>query len=187
MDTYFLWLEQFRRFKHKWVHSDEKVNVFAVHAIPPGRAYSTKTHIALANAIGSHCRTKARINYRDKSVTVEDGTSLKPTMVFGNDKSAKNFPVDLDFDHDFATAVAKMKVSNTPMDVLDSFGIISYRLCDFRRVNILRVVRAMESVGFGVLHNGGIVCSEEESTGQPSSDRVYSKLPHRDDPVWLFV
>ena len=186
MEAYVLWLEQFRKFKHTWVHSDEKVDRFVVHAIPPGRKYTTRTHCDLVAAIGLHCRAQTRMNHREKSFVVEDGTSLKPTVVFRTDKAAKNYPVDLDFDHDFPSAVAKMKKSSRPMDVLDSFGIISYELRDFQRCDVLRVVRAMESVGFGVLHNGGLVHSSSDSTGGPS-DRYLSKLPHREDPVWLLV
>lgn len=186
MEAYVLWLEQFRKFKYKWIHSEDKINCFVVHAMPPGNKYSTKTHFDLVTAIGARCQTKTRINHREKSVVVEDGTPLKPTIFFNAEKSRKNYPVDMDFDHDFSVAVKKMKISSTPMDVLDSFGMISYKLHDFTRVNILRVIRAMESVGFGVLHNGGIVCSEKESTGV-SSDTFSSKLPHRDDPIWFFA
>lgn len=186
MEAYILWLEQFRKFKHTWIHADDKINCFVVSAIPPGHQYTTKIHCELVAAIGSWCRTKTRMNHREKSFVVEDGTSLKPTVFFNSEKSRKNYPVDLDFDHDFAAAVAKMKTSSRHMDVLDCFGMISYKLHDFKRVNILRVVRAMESVGFGVLHNGGLICSDAESTGQ-SSDRYLSKLPHREDPVWLLV
>lgn len=186
MEAYVLWLEQFRKFKFKWIHSDDKINCFVVYAIPPGNKYTTKTHCDLAAAIGARCQTKTRINHREKSVVVEDGTSVKPTICFKTEKSRKNYPVDLDFDHDFGVAVKKMKTSSAPMDVLDSFGIISYELHDFTRGNILRVVRAMESLGFGVLHNGGLVCSEKDSTGE-SSERFLSKLPHRDDPVWFFA
>ena len=186
MEAYILWLEQFRKFKYKWIHSDEKVNCFVVHAIPPGQKYSTKTHCELVTAIGVRCKTKTRINHREKSFVVEDGTSLKPTILFNTEKARKNYPVDLDFDHNFATAVAKIKTSSRPMDVLDCFGIISYKLHDFKRFDILRVVKAMESVGFGVVHNGGIICSEKESIGEPS-DRFLSKLPHREDPIWFLV
>lgn len=186
MEAYVLWMEQFRKFKYKWIHSDEKINRFIVHAIPPGHRYTTKMHCDLVTAIGSRCETKTRINHREKSVIVEDGTPRKPTIFFNTEKSRKNYPVDLDFDQEFPVAVKKMKTSSTPMDVLDSFGIISYKLHDFKRVNILRVVRALESAGFGVLHNGGLVCSETESTGDPS-DRFCCKLPHREDPVWFFV
>ena len=186
MEAYVLWLEQFRKFKHKWIHSDEKVNCFVVHAIPPGHTYSTKTHCDLVAAIGLRCQARTRINHREKSFVVEDGTPLKPTVMFKNDKSLKNFPNDLDFDHDFRRAVTKLKASSRHIDVLDSFGIISYKLQDFKRVNILRVVRAMESLGFGVLHNGGLICSDSDSAGEPS-DRFLSKLPHREDPVWFFV
>ncbi|CAM9096347.1 unnamed protein product [Ectocarpus sp. 12 AP-2014] len=186
MEAYVLWLEQFRKFKYKWIHSDDKINCFVVHAIPPGRQYTTKTHCELVAAIGSRCQTTTRINHREKSVTVEDGTPLKPTIFFNTKKSMKNYPVDLDFDQEFTVAVKKIKVSSTPMDVLDSFGIISYKLHDFKRVNILRIVRAMEITGFGVLHNGGLISSDGESTGE-SSDRFCSKLPHRDDPVWFFA
>lgn len=186
MEAYVLWLEQFQKFKHKWVHSEDKVNCFVLHAIPPGQKYSTKTHCDLVTAIGARCRTQTRINHREKSFVVEDGTSLKPKIFFNTEKAKRNYPVDLDFDHNFSVAVAKIKTSSKPMDVLDSFGMISYKLHDFKRVDILRVVKAMESVGFGVLHNGGIVCSEEESVGEPS-DRFSSKLPHREDPVWFFV
>ena len=186
MEAYVLWLEQFRKFKNKWIHSDDKISCFVVHAIPPGHSYSTKMHCDLVSAIGSRCRTKTRINHREKYFVVEDGTPLKPTVSFKNDKSRKNYPVDLDFDHDFPSAVTKMKASSRHMDVLDSFGVISYKLDDFKRVNILRLVRAMESLGFGVLHNGGLICSDAESIGEPS-DRFLSKLPHREDPVWLLV
>ena len=186
MEAYVLWLEQFRKFKYKWIHSDDKINCFVVHAIPPGQEYSTKTHCDLVAAIGARCRTQTRMNHREKSFVVEDGASLKPTVFFNTEKARKNYPVDLDFDHNFVAAVAKIKTSSRPMDVLDSFGIISYKLHDFKRVDILRVVKAMESVGFGVLHNGGIVCSEKESAGQPS-DRFFSKLPHREDPIWFLV
>jgi len=187
MEAYVLWLEQFRKFKYKWIHSDDKINCFVIHAIPPCQKYSTKTHCDLVAAIGLRCRTTTRINHREKSFVVEDGTSLKPTIFFNTEKARKNYPVDLDFDHhNFVAAVTKMKTSSRQMDVLDSFGIISYKLHDFKRVDILRVVRAMESVGFGVLHNGGIICSEKESVGEPS-DSFLNKLPHREDPIWFLV
>jgi hypothetical protein len=186
MEAYVLWLEQFRKFKYKWIHCDDKINCFVVHAIPPGQKYTTKTHCDLVTAIGTRCCTQTRINHREKSFVVEDGTSLKPTVFFHTEKSRKNYPVDLDFDHNFTAAVAKIKTSSTPMDVLNCFGIISYELHDFKRVDILRVVKAMESIGFGVLHNGGIVYSEKESCGEPS-ERFLSKLPHREDPVWFYA
>ncbi len=186
MEAYVLWLEQFRKFKYKWIHSEEKINCFVIHAIPPGHKYSTKTHCDLVAAIGLRCRAKTRMNHRDKTFEVEDGTSLKPTVHFRNDVSRKNYPNDLDFDRDPCTAVAKMKASSRDMDVLDSFGVISYNLLDFRRVNVLRVVRAMECMGFGVLHNGGLICSDADSVGE-ASDRHFSKLPHRDDPIWYLV
>lgn len=186
MEAYVLWLEQFRKFKYTWIHSDEKINEFVLHAIPPGHKYSTKMHCDLVAAIGARCQAKTRIDHREKSFVVEDGTSLRPTVFFNTQKSKKNYPVDLDFDHDLASAVAKIKTSSRHMDVLDPFGVISYKLLDFKRVNILRVVRAMESVGFGVLHNGGLICSDSASVGEPS-DRFMSKLPHREDPVWFLV
>lgn len=186
MEAYVLWLEQFQKFKHKWIHSDEKVNCFVVSAIPPGHKYSTKMHCDLVAAIGSRCRTQTRINHREKSFVVEDGTSLKPTVFFNTEKSRKNYPIDLDFDYNLESAVAKIKTSPRHMDVLDAFGVISYKLHDFKRVNILKVVRAMESMGFGVLHNGGLICSDSASVGEPS-DRFLSKLPHREDPVWYLV
>lgn len=99
-----LWLEQFRKFNYKWIHSDDKINCFVVHAIPPGNKYTTKTHCDLATAIGSRCRTQTRINHREKSIVVEDGTSLKPTIFFSTKKSNKNYPVDLDFDQEFTVA-----------------------------------------------------------------------------------
>ncbi|CAM9203883.1 unnamed protein product [Pylaiella littoralis] len=186
MDTYNRWLDQFRKFKHEWIHSNEKVKCFVVHAIPPGNVYCTKTHCALATAIGSYCRSRTRINHREKSISVEDGTSMRPKLFFFTDKARRNYPVDLDFDHDFVLAVSKIKCNTKPIDVLDSFGMISYKLLDFKRSDILRVVRAMESVGFGVLHNGGLVCSDIERTGE-ASDRYCSRLPHREDPVWLYT
>lgn len=186
MEAYVLWLEQFKKFKYKWIQSDDKINCFVIHAIPPGQKYSTKTHSDLVTTIGTRCRAQTRINYREKSFVVEDGTALKPTVFFNTEKARKNYPVDLDFDQNFVAAVAKIKKSSTPMDVLDSFGMISFNLHDFKRVDILRVVKAMESVGFGVLHNGGIICSEKESSGEPS-DRFFSKLPHREDPIWFLV
>lgn len=186
MGTYIRWLEQFRRIKREWIDSDEKVDCFVVHAVPPGKTYCSKTHCALATAIGSYCRSQTRINHREKSISVEDGASLKPKIFFNSDKASRNYPVDLDFDRDFVVAVSKIKCNTTPIDVLDSFGMISYKLLDFKRANILRVVQAMESLGFGVLHNGGLICSENESTGE-SSDRYCSNLPHREDPVWLYT
>ena len=186
MEAYILWLDQFRKFKYKWTQSDEKINCFIVRAIPPGRKYSTATHWDLITAVGIRCQAKTRINHREKSFVVDDGTSLKPTVYFHTENARKNYPIDLDFDYNLTVAVGKMKASQRSMDVLDSFGIISYALHDFRRVDILRFVKAMEITGFGVLHNGGLICSERESVGE-SSDRFCSKLPHREDPIWFLV
>ena len=160
MEAYVLWLEQLEKFKYTWIHSGENINCFVLHAIPPGHIYSTKHTLIWPR------RSDCAADHRCASTTARSLSSSRtvrpssPHFLFNTEKLRENYPVDLDFDHDFGKAVAKMKTSLRHMDVLDSFEILSYKLHDFKRVSILRVVKSMESTGFGILHNGGIVCSE---------------------------
>ena len=44
----------------------------------------------------------------------------------------------------------------------------------------------MESMGFGIIHNGGVIKSSDDSSCVPS-DRFHIRLPYTDDPVWKYV
>ena len=179
MEKYESWMKTWRTWHHKWIHSEEHITCFVLNAIPPNRKYSTNTHHLLSLAIGDACDSETSINYREKTIHVPDGSSMRPFIEFRNKKSRDNYPFTISQDVEFEES----KTSYTSVDILDKFGIISYNLMDFKRVNILKIVKAMESLGFGVVHNGGIIKSIGASSCVPS-DRFHIRLPYTDDPVW---
>lgn len=67
---------------------------------------------------------------------------------------------------------------------LDEFGILTYKLSFFSRREILQIVKCIEIVGNGVIHDGGRILSIGYNTGKDTS---LKSLPYRDDPVWNFV
>lgn len=182
METYEPWMKSWKKWKHEWIHSDDHISCFVVNAIPPDRKYSSHTHHVLSHTIGIICNSKTRVNYKEKTIIVPDGTSMLPSIEFGTKKARDNYPFVVKCEID----MMEPETSFENLDILDRFGIISYNLLNFKRVYILKIVLAMESIGFGVIHNGGIVKSSKECVGE-ESNRYNIRLPYTGDPIWRYV
>lgn len=182
METYEPWMKTWRKWKNEWIHSDDHIPCFVVNAIPPDRKYSSHTHKVLSHSIGIICNSQTKINYKENTICVPDGTSMSPSIEFRTKKAKDNYPSVIRHEID----INDPEPSYICLDILDRFGIISFNLMNFKRVNILRIVMAMESIGFGVIHNGGSIRSSMECIGS-DSNRYSIKLPHTDDPVWKYL
>lgn len=64
---------------------------------------------------------------------------------------------------------------------VDRFGIVTFKLNMFLRKYIIILCKTLEFMGHGLIHNNGIVVSSDYNNDHYSP----SKLPERDDPVWI--
>ena len=186
MDTYDSWTKNWRKWRDEWIDSEDKITCFVISAVPPSRIYTTRTHCELIMSISDFTNYKTSESNDIDCIKINDNTAIRPFVRFHTEKARKNFPKKTKFKGEIGMAITNMKSNDTPLDVLDNFGFISYELHYFTRVNILKTVIALETSGFGVLHDGGVVGSLEESVGEYST-RYKNRLPNRDDPVWLLL
>jgi len=83
---------------------------------------------------------------------------------------------------------SELEIVNTPSGgKSDDFGIVMLRLNMFARKHILTIVKILEDMGHGVIHNGGIIVSSVAKDYTPKT-LIKNKLPHRDDdPIWDYI
>ena len=179
MDRYEAWMKDWTTYKFNWINSEERVDAFVLNAIPPGKRYSTMLHFQLSLEISRVTGHGSRINQKNKCIEVPDGYQLVPSIHFQDTDACSRYPWSVRY-----SMLNGSEVSDDEVDVLDRFGLVSFRLTDFRRVSVLKIVRAMKLLGFGVLH--GEVGSDEYRSSEPSG-RSHSKIPVVDDPIWMYV
>lgn len=180
MEKYEEWMKQWKQFKHTWIDSSERVTSFVVHAVPPKNKYTTMLHYELSLEIERYTGTKTKINQSEKCIEIHDGSPLRPSIYFHPDDVSLAYPWSVSY----SMRVDSMTADNVPLQVLDRFGFVSLKLNGFQRITILQIVKAMKNLRFGVLH--GVIDSCEGKVGGLNT-RYLSKLPDRDDPVWLLV
>ena len=177
MEKYEEWMKQWNVYRFNWTESEERVDAFVINAIPPFRNYSTMLHFELVLEIARVTGLNAGINQGKKCIEVPDGYVMVPSIYFNKKESCDNYPWSVNY----SMMVNSMTANDDSVDVLDGFGVLSLRLVDFRRVHILKIVKAMKYLGFGVIH--GEIGSDSYTMGEPSNE-FYSKLPRIDDPIW---
>lgn len=177
MEKYEEWMKQWNVYRFNWVESTERVDSFVINSVPPLRKYSTMLHFELALEIARVTGLSAGINQRERCIEVPDGHVVTPSIYFNNKESCDKYPWSVNY----SMMVSSMTANEDRIDVLDRFGVLSLRLSDFRRVHILKIVKAMKGLGFGVVH--GEIGSDSYNVGEPST-QFYSKLPRIDDPIW---
>ena len=179
MDRYEAWMKDWGTYRFNWIDSEERVDAFVINVIPPGRKYSTMMHFQLSLEISRLTGHGSKINQRNKCIEVQDGYPLVPSIHFQDIDACSRYPWSVRY-----SMLNGSDVSDDEVDVLDRFGMVSFRLTDFRRVSILKTVKAMKLLGFGVVH--GEVGSDGYRMVEPSA-RFHSKLPVVDDPIWMYV
>jgi len=68
----------------------------------------------------------------------------------------------------------------------DEFGIVTFDISFLARQDILRVAKCLEDLGNGVIHDGGSIISNNYNI-DANERNVKRKMPHRNDPVWMFI
>lgn len=179
MDRYEAWMKDWTTYKFNWIGSEERIDAFVLNAIPPDKKYSTMLHFQLSLEISRVTGHGSRISQKNKCIEVIDGYPLTPSIHFQDIEACSRYPWSVRY-----SMLTGSEVSEDEVDVLDRFGIVSFRLTDFRRVTVLRIIKAMKFLGFGVIH--GEVGSDEYRSVEPSG-RFYSKIPVVDDPIWMYV
>jgi len=186
MEKYEEWTKNWKKWKYEWVDSKEKINCFLINTIPPERVYSSRTHCELVMAIAEFTGQDVYSGNGIDCIQINDKSPQRPFIRFHTEKAQTCYPKSPVFKGEIGMAIINMKSNKEPIDILDIFGFISYELHNFTRSNVLKTVVAMETIGFGVLHDGGIIGSLDSSIGTPST-RHHTRLPNRDDPVWLVL
>lgn len=152
-EVYEGWIDKWRRWKHVWCESKEPVVNFYVRFLCKDGHYDPEQHACLASQL-SVVLGNARIK--------RDGLMYIATDSIGDD--------------------IIIKIIKCNGKDVDKFGVVTFNLSMFIRKDILVLVRTLEYMGHGVIHNGGqIVSSDYEVSFKPS------KMPCRDDPVWELV
>jgi len=64
---------------------------------------------------------------------------------------------------------------------VDKFGIVTLKLSMFPRKKILIICKILEMMEYGVIYNGSITSHDYNVNFTPS------KLPERDDPIWITI
>jgi hypothetical protein len=180
MERYEAWMKEWGTYKFNWIDSTETVDSFVINAIPPDNKYSTMLHFELALEIERWFGCKTRINQKERRIEMHDGSHLRPSVCFHDKKACSRYPWAVEY----GMRVGPMTATTDPIDVVSGFGFVSFRLDDFRRVCVLKIVLLLKSMGFGVLH--GVVSSKTDSVGEPSRSHL-SKIPRNDDPIWKYV
>lgn len=172
-------MKDWATYKFNWMDSEERIDAFVLNAIPPDKKYSTMLHFQLSLEISRLTGHGSRINQKNKCIEVLDGYSLVPSIHFQDTDACARYPWSVRYN-----MLSGSDVSEEEVDVLDRFGLLSFRLTDFRRVSVLKIVKAMKLLGFGVIH--GEVGSDDYRSAEPSG-RFHSKIPLVDDPIWMYV
>lgn len=157
--TYTGWLGRWRKWKYMWTESTEVVIQFDIKFI---------------------CRQKRVPDdfYGDLSSHITDR--------IGNNRIHKNGIIRIHTPY-MNPSFSDLEIVKTPNGKQnDEFGIVTIRLDMIARKDILKIVRILEDMGHGVIHNGGIIVSSTVKDYNTTS--IKNKLPHRDDdPVWDYV
>lgn len=180
MDRYEAWMKEWVTYKFNWINSHDRVDAFVLNVIPPGNKYSTLLHYQISLEIYRLTGHKSKINQKNKCIEVRDGYQIIPSIHFQDVNACAKYPWSVSY-----SMLIGSDVSDEGVDVVDRFGLVSFRLTDFRRVTILKIVKAMKTLGFGVLH--GEVGSNDYRSDKDSGSVVHSKIPILDDPIWMYV
>ena len=156
------WMSNWKQWKTKWIDSDDIVNIFTICAIPPGKHYTYSTHLDFAALLNSAIGL-TNVN-RAGTIMLKLKRGVDPEINISSGKLS-------------------VDKNNEYLNVCDRFGFIEFSLHFFTRKEILQVAYSLEKMGFGVLHDSGIVCSTTYTT----NIKPPKKMPNRDDPVWLYI
>jgi len=152
-EVYEGWIDKWRRWKYMWCESKEPVVNFYVRFLCKDGDYNPEHHACLASKLSDVLGT-SRIK--------KDGLMYITTPQVGVDIT--------------------IRIIKYNGKYVDRFGIVTFDLSLFLRRDILVLVKTLEYLGHGVIHNGGhIISTDYEVSFKPS------KMPCHDDPVWEFI
>jgi len=158
--TYTGWLNRWRKWKYLWLESTEPVVQFDIRFICREKKLSEEFYGDLSSYMSDRM---------DKSRIQKNGTIRVHTPYM-------------------TPAFSELEILKIPNgEKIDGLGIVTIRLNMFSRKDILVIVKIIEDMGHGVIHNGGIVFSSVINEHIQESS-VKNKLPHRDeDPIWDYI
>ncbi len=152
-EVYRKWIINWRRWKNYWCNDTEPVVLFHLRFICKNKTFTGYEYAEMSSFFNDIGKT----NIDRKGI------------ININSKLLSN--------HFFSIELVKHDDK-----YIDRFGIVTFKLHMFTRKHILTIVKIIEQLGYGVIHNNGIIVSSEYEINYTPS-----KLPDRDDPVYNYI
>ena len=149
-EVYGKWIINWRKWKKYWCDDYEPVVLFHIKFICKNKTFTFNEYAEMSSFF--NCIGKTSIDRKG--------------IININSKVLSN--------HFFSVELVKHNE-----EYMDNFGIVTFKLHMFTRKQILTIVKIIEQLGYGVIHNNGIVVSCEYEINCNSS-----RLPYRDDPIY---